>query len=251
MSKRFAAVFLCLLVQAAAAGRSSEPGLLVREGNWAGDVGTFDVPDALEAVPTARWPGDGWHRLRIERGRVVLSEVEAGPPGTQPAFLASIAAQVAARRGGRPAPDMPAPTGQDLYLRVPGVELVSGVAPAYVFRNGTSAIRPEVDRRYELQIGDVPFAVTVRNGRRTATGTPYGSGAHIVVEAGGETYEYLVGEFGWDSTIEAIADLDGDGKPDFIVSVAGSNHDSEAVLLSSLARPGINRPVATLVSTGC
>jgi hypothetical protein len=119
-----------------------------------------------------------------------------------------------------------------------------------MFRNGTTAIRPELDRRYELQLGDKPFAFTVHNGARTAKGTPYG-GAHYVIEVDGETREYVLGEFGWDSTIEAIADLDGDGKPDFIVRVAGNNSDTEAVLLSSRAKPGKNPATASLVAIGC
>ena len=114
----------------------------------------------------------------------------------------------------------------------------------------TTALRPELDRRYQLQLGDKPFAFTVHNGARTATGTPYG-GAHYVIEVDGEAREYLLGEFGWDSTIEAIADLDGDGKPDFIVRVAGNNSDYEAVLLSSRAKPGRNPATASLVAVGC
>lgn len=59
------------------------------------------------------------------------------------------------------------------------------------------------------------------------------------------------GEFGWDSSIDAIADIDGDGLPDFVISVGGNNSGYEAVLLSSTAKPGRNAPTASLTSTGC
>jgi len=249
MSKRISTVSMALLGSlAAAAAGAAEPGILLREGNWAGDAGTYLVPPALASLPTARWPADGWHRLRIEGRTVVVSAVAAGPH-SEPAFLASITAQVAAARGGTIL-ETPSAADNDLYLRLAGTTLAERTAPPYVFRNGTTAIRPELDRRYELLLGDRSFAFTVHNGARTANGTPYG-GAHYVIEVDGETRDYVLGEFGWDSTIEAIADLDGDGKPDFIVRVGGNNSDLEAVLLSSRAKPGRNPATASLVAIGC
>ena len=250
MPKRIAAVLLGLLAPLVAAGGAPEPGLLLREGNWAGDAGAYLVPRSLASLPTARWPVDGWYRLRLEARTVVVSAVAAGPAHSGPEFLAAIAAQVAAARGGGTILETSSSPRSDLYLRVEGTALAERAAPAYVFRNGTTALRPELDRRYQLQLGDKPFAFTVHNGARTATGTPYG-GAHYVIEVDGEAREYLLGEFGWDSTIEAIADLDGDGKPDFIVRVAGNNSDYEAVLLSSRAKPGRNPATASLVAVGC
>lgn len=102
-----------------------------------------------------------------------------------------------------------------------------------------------------LRLGEQPFALTVRNGLRTAGGAPYGSGAHYTIEYDGNVYEYVLGEFGWDSTIEAIVDLDGDGKPDFIIAVGGDNSGYEAILLSSKATPGRNVPTASLLAHGC
>ena len=250
MWQRIVTVLLGLLAPLVAAGGAPEPGLLLREGNWAGDVGTYLVPQALASLPTARWPVDGWHRLRIDARSIDVSAAAAGPAHSGPAFLAAIAAQVAAARDGGTILETSNPPGNDLYLRVEGTALADRTAPAYVFRNGTTSIRPELDRRYELLLGDKPFAFTVHNGARTANGTAYG-GAHYVIEVDGETREYLLGEFGWDSTIEAIADIDGDGKPDFIVRVAGNNSDYDAVLLSSRAKPGRNPATASLVAIGC
>ena len=51
--------------------------------------------------------------------------------------------------------------------------------------------------------------------------------------------------------MSAIADIDGDGKPDFLISVGGNNSGHEYLLLSSLARPGRNPPSAALHSVGC
>jgi hypothetical protein len=250
MSKRIATGLLALLAPLVAAGGAPEPGLLLREGNWAGDAGSYLVPHSLALLPTARWPVDGWHRLRIEARSVVVSAVAAGSAQSGPSFLSAIAAQVAAARDGGTILETSNSPSNDLYLRIEGIALAEHAAPAYVFRNGTTSIRPELDRRYELLLGDKPFAFTVHNGARTPSGAPYG-GAHYVIEVDGETREYLIGEFGWDSTIEAIADLDGDGEPDFIVRVAGNNSDVEAVLLSSRAKPGRNPATASLVAIGC
>ena len=130
--------------------------------------------------------------------------------------------------------------------------LVEGSQPAYVFQNKTSHLRPEA--RLPLRAPPRRAAVRAdrsRNGLRTAGGAPYGSGAHYTIEYDGNVYEYVLGEFGWDSTIEAIADLDGDGKPDFIIAVAGNNSGYEAILLSSKATPGRNVPTASLFAHGC
>lgn len=49
----------------------------------------------------------------------------------------------------------------------------------------------------------------------------------------------------------AIGDFEGDGRPDFLFQVGGSNSSYEALILSSQARPGRNPPTAYLASWGC
>lgn len=234
-----------------------EPGVMLREGNWAGDVGTYLIPAALVGLKPVAWPDAGWMRLALLADRVDVEPVavDAGKP---PEFLESIRKQLREREL---VSDQPTPTTAQaaaysvlpdrIYLRVPGVSLRPGSAAAYRFKNGTSQLRPILDYRYSLALDGRDFAFTVQNGRRNKAGVAYGEGAQIHIEYDGNTYEYNLGQFGWDVTIQAIADLDGDGKPDFIVAVGVSNGSYEAILLSSLASPGRNPPTASLSAIGC
>ncbi len=72
------------------------------------------------------------------------------------------------------------------------------------------------------------------------------AGAHYVMETGGAKFEWLLDGFGWDSEVQYAGDIDRDGKPDLIVYVNGNNSGTWYVLLSSEARPGMNRPSAQL-----
>jgi len=255
--RRFA--LAAALLAAATAGAQTpstgEPGALLRNGNWSGDIGSFGVPLSLQSVPPQRWPVDGWVRLDWESHGLRASNV-APPAQGQPAFLRSIVVQVQAAAQGEPdragmLTETQVDDPQPMYLRAPGSTLRQGFVPTYRFRNGTRELRPLLDHRYELMWQGAPFAFTVNNGLRTAAGTPYGEGAVYTIEIGGESYRYVLPGYGWDSTIQAIADLDGDGKPDFFISLGGPNAGTEAVLLSSQARPGRNAPTATLTAFGC
>ncbi len=246
---------------AMAADVPREPGVMLREGVWGGDIGSYSIPGAFAGAKPAAWPVDGWTRLtikadRIEREPVLIPKNAAAQ---KPAFLKSIVEQIELSEspagqmnavGDALAPQA-ADAGNIIYLRVPGVAIKSGTSVLYRFKNGTSSLRPKLDYRYELSLGGQTFAFTVQNGLRTKTGAVYGDGAQYTIEYDGKTFEYSLGQFGWDSTISAIADIDGDGKPDFIITVGGNNSGYEAVLLSSTAKPGKNLPTASLTSTGC
>lgn len=230
--------------------QAAEPGALLRSGNWSGDASAFVVPQALQALPPQRWPGDGWVRLDWDTYGLRASAV-AAPAQGQPPFLRSIAVQVQAAAQGEPdhaglVTETQVDDPQPLYLRAPGSPLRQGFVPAYRFRNGTRVLRPLLDHRYELMWQGTPFAFTVQDGLRTAAGMPYGAGAVYTIEIGGESFRYVLPGSGWDTTIQAIADLDGDGKPDFFIATGGT----EAVLLSTQARPGRNAPTATLTAFG-
>jgi hypothetical protein len=50
----------------------------------------------------------------------------------------------------------------------------------------------------------------------------------------------------------AQGDFDGDCKPDFLFSIGGGpNASHHPLVLSSVAKPGRNPPIAYLTATGC
>jgi hypothetical protein len=233
----------------------AQPGVMLREGTWDGGVGSFSVPPLLSRSKPAEWPTDGWTRLTIRADRIDIDPVLL-PKQQIPPFLKSITAQLESMQATSvsPQPVVQAPVGDtpnQIYLRVRADSLPKTSVMPYRFRNGTSSLRPKLDYRYELMFAGRPFSFTVQNGLRGKDGAAYGDGAQYTIEYDDNKYEYSLGEFGWDSSITAIADLDGDGKPDFIISVGGNNSGFEAILLSSTARPGKNVPTASLSSTGC
>lgn len=249
--RTLAAAALLLACAGAHSAPPTEPGMLLRNGNWGGDVGTFAVPPALQALPPEHWPAAGWVRIDLEPHGLRTAPV-AAPTEGQPPFLRSIVAQVqAAAQGDADAPGTITESvegdPEPMYLRVPGSALRQGFVPAYRFRNGTRELRPRLDHRYELLWQGKPFAFSVQDGLRTPAGQPYGQAAVYTIEIEGETHRYELPGYGWDTAVKAIADLDADGKPDFLISVGST----EAVLLSSQAKPGLNTPTATLTAYGC
>lgn len=222
-------------------------GLLLRPGNWGQDVGSFLLPGTLAVAPH-HWPRDGWVRITHKPGHLDVAAVPA-PASGLPDFLNDIAVQVSAPGGTHDTVANEAEAEDTLYLRVPGVRLATGRLPTVAFARGT--LRPRLDHPYALQLGRTAFTLTVHNGQRNSAGVAYGEGARYVVAMGGQTYTWQLGQYGWDSTVLAVADLDADGLPDFIVSVGGSNSGDEFLLLSSQARPGRNEPAATLSWQGC
>jgi hypothetical protein len=237
---------------AQAAGPAAEPGVLLRAGTWNGDVGSFSTPAPLADIKPSQWPTQGWFRLVQGSKHIEVSAVQPPKKGL-PDFLKDIAQQLTidTAQMNLPSPEGTEALDDSLYLRVPGVQLRSGAAPTYQFKNGTAQLSPQLDYKYELTLGGAAFAVTVQNGLRNKSGASYGDGALYTIEHGGARYEYLLEGYGWDSRISAIADLDADGKPDFIIYVGGSNSGGEFVLLSSKAKPGRNRATAALFSMGC
>ena len=89
----FTSVLLLSTGATFAAGNSKEPGTLLREGTWDGDVGSFLIPDALVGIKPAAWPLDGWMRLTVRADRIEVERVLT-PQRSTPQFLKSILAQI-------------------------------------------------------------------------------------------------------------------------------------------------------------
>lgn len=111
-----------------------------------------------------------------------------------------------------------------LFFRLKGTTLKTGVRPSQrqleILHRANGA---SVAGRFSLQVAEVD------------------AGVRYQVTYGGRDYDYLVGPKGSSTSVRAVADLDGDGKPDFLVDVEGL---ATYLLLSSKAQPGLNLPTA-------
>ena len=231
-----------LTVTASAVKAQDLQAALVRPGEWAPSGASYVLPPALANHPS-QWPTDGWYRVTHKVGQLEVHAVPAPERGL-PGFLSDIAAQTTGADNYAPGGEAQAEAIDTEYRRVPGVALETGRLPLVNFAN--QVLHPKLDHEYTLTLGEQNFSLTVHNGLRNKNGVPYGQGAQYVLSYDGQTFSYLLGEQGWNSVVRAVADLDGDGKPDLIVQVPGYTGMQEFVLLSSQAKPGPNAPTASL-----
>ena len=164
----------------------------------------------VAGAPSADWPVDGWYRLSLADRTVEVRKAQPSNPDD-------------------------ADPDNSFYLRVPGTRLKEGMRPKYRF---SDLIRkPAIGKQYELMLGKTHFSFTVESDER---GTQYS------ISYGGDTYHYPLGLPAAATLIHAVADLDADAMPDFLVEVG----DELYLLLSTRAMPGTNMPSARLMATG-
>lgn len=241
-----AALAAALTLCASAAVAQNEGSHLMRPGEWGQGAGSYLLQDKLRDARVQDWPLDGWYRVTHREGALQVVAVRTTRQ-VLPDFLQEIAAQ-AVPGAAQPSTrfEAMAEAIDTQYMRVPGVKMVEGRRSTVKFSKGV--LRPKLGHDYSLKQGDLEFSLRVQNGLRNNQGKPYGEGALYTISYGGQAYNYLLGQQGWDSTVQAIADLDGDGKPDFLIHVNASNGSEEFLLLSGQAKPGQNPPTAKLSS---
>ena len=246
------ASLLLAAATAVSAAPTGVPGALLRQGTWSQGVGSYGVPQAWEKLPARAWPMDGWAMLVIDNAAATLTvqPIESAEARRQ---LQPIVDQLEAAADSTGQPELQDHEQERIpaYVRIPGLAWQPRTVALYRFKNGTPQLTPALDHRFELALNGRPFAFTLQNGFRTADGRPYGEGTQFSLDVDGRRYDYDLGGYGWDVRIAAIGDFDGDGRPDFLFELGGSNSSYEALVLSSQARPGRNPPTAYLASWGC
>ncbi|MDE2605235.1 MAG: hypothetical protein KGL68_04845 [Burkholderiales bacterium] len=161
--------------------------------------------DEVAAASTGPWVADGWYRLVPREQGVEVRAVQ-------------------------PADRQPVPADA-VYFRLPGTQLKTGARASFRSLEVVQPPRPGRDPdpslvgRFSLQVREMP------------------AGLQYAIAYDGRTYDYLLGPRGASSRVRAVADLDGDGRPDFLVDVAGR---STYLLLSTRAQPGPNLPTAEM-----
>jgi len=164
----------------------------------------------VAGAPSADWPVDGWYRLSLADRTVDVRKVQPSEPDD-------------------------ADPDNSFYVRVPGTRLKEGSRPKYRFSH--LIIHPAIGKQYELMLGRTRFSLLVESDE---------DGTHYRIGYGGETYHYPLGLPAAATLIHAVADLDADAMPDFMVEVG----DELYLLLSTRAAPGTNMPSARMVAMG-
>jgi hypothetical protein len=137
-----------------------------------------------------------------------------------------------------PAAPEPMAQGGDVQrgfqVRLASARMKEGLRAKY--RDSHLIEHPIAGKQYELTLRNTRFSFTVESNA---------AGTDLRVAYGGEMHVYPLGLPAAQVLVHAIADLDGDANPDFIVEAG----DEIYLLLSSRATPGINMPSAQLVPT--
>ena len=156
------------------------------------------------------WPADGWYRILVTEQGVDVQGVKPGDRQPVP-------------------PDA-------IFFRLQGAALKTGLRTSY---RDLEVLRPaRMGRDHELSLGK-RFTVRVEEVDASVR-YQIGYGAH--------EYTYVVGPKGASTSVRAVADLDGDSRPDFVIDVDGL---ATYLLLSSRAQPGLNLPTAEMPADGC
>jgi hypothetical protein len=167
--------------------------------------------EEVVTASTGPWPEEGWFRL-VPRDKAV--EVRAVKPGDGAATVAADA----------------------LYFRQKGVALKEGQRVGYRYPEVLQ--QPRMGVQHELSVGGTRFSLLAAYVEQ---------GIEYTIAYGGESHRYVLGGAGADHTVvRAIADLDGDRLPDFVIDV----DDGVYLLLSTQARPGANAPTAHYTEEG-
>lgn len=221
----------CSLLAAACAATTlahaaATPNLLLVPGDYEEEMGAMEP-----ALPLDDMPESGWLMLEKHPRGATLSSAPLRRAG-----LAQRLREMSDASSGE--------ATQRYLIRVPAAALAEG--PVQEVELKRRALIPQLDHMYFLSLGDKPFTLTAHNGYKGR------DGAHYVIETGeNQRYEYLLPGFGWEHEIRFAGDMDRDGKPDFVIYVSGSNSGAWYLLLSSQARPGMNKPTATIAHGGC
>jgi hypothetical protein len=192
-------------------------GALIAASAWAAGIREEGLLLEAEAwrsevagAPSADWPVDGWYRISLADRSVEVRRAQPSNPED-------------------------ADPNNSFYVRVPGTRLKEGLRPKYRFSD--LIIKPAIGKQYELMLSKTHFSFTVDGDEQ---------GTQFSISYGGETYLYPLGLPAAATLIHAVADLDADAMPDFLVEVG----DELYLLLSTRATPGINMPSAKLLAMG-
>lgn len=160
---------------------------------------------------TGPWPENDWYRLTPLDKSVEVRSV-------------------------KPSEGMDTVAADALYVRLPGTALRQGRLAGYRYPERLQQPRMGVD--HELMLGRERFSLRADYVEQ---------GVEYTIGWGGEAHRYVLGAPGADHTVvRAIADMDGDRQPDFVIDV----DDGVYLLLSTQARPGANVPTAHYTEQG-
>jgi hypothetical protein len=167
--------------------------------------------EEVVTASTGPWPEQGWFRLVPQDQAVDVRAV-------------------------RPSDPEQAVAADALYFRLPGTGLREGRRVGYRYPERLQQPRMGVD--HELTLAGTRFSLHVGYVEQ---------GIEYTIGYGGASYRYVLGGPGADHTVvRAVADLDGDRQPDFVIDV----DDGVYLLLSSQAQPGTNGPTAQYTEHG-